>query len=416
MSIVQMKINRRNLLGMTLVELLIVVAVLTVTSYVTFLVYKPEKFTEKIEYEISELQTIIIALQTYESIKGSWPDNDNGCVDALGVLQSNSDNVSYIRGVNSNIYDINLSFSCEADDKKSSIYVSFTISDNYFNYMSRYVPSLEVLDNSNSNAIKVQTRILPISGTIKTYLSESNYGTNVVSVNSSGNQSSYKISEKYSFISMPNECVGADGISAGFISSALCPGFSLSSDRYKEVRIPVKIKVDYGIGNAEYDAEVVLKREVYYQGWVYESTPCKIGRSSLNCSNVDLENADGWRVYPVPKINIQFSAEYLFESSSINSKFVNIGSFDFNDKLSNQDVYNFFFKKTNLFDIYKDQIYSAVGSIPSLQTLSFNYSSIDFVYEIEGNSMFHYGGINKLFARCDIAEDKIYGIVSCKPN
>ena len=42
-----MKINRRNLLGMTLVELLIVVAVLTVTSYVTFLVYKPEKFTEK---------------------------------------------------------------------------------------------------------------------------------------------------------------------------------------------------------------------------------------------------------------------------------------------------------------------------------------------------------------------------------
>ena len=415
-------IKYKNAKGMTLIELFVLLAILTITAYVSFLYYKPRSKLTQLDYTVSELQNLILALKAYQTVNGTWPDSENSCADPITVLsQVNESGSPTYADVSDFVFMTQMTFQCEPNNTTATLYIDFEILKTDLEYYSRYVHDLEIIDDSDSRLLKVSTNIRPVGGKLNTYLTQAKYGP-FQRENEDGTFDEIGLETKYAFIEVPEDCKGKEDITTGFSSQSLCTGVDVADRRVvHSTRIEIK-SLARGSSGPYYEymyGQLDIVRKIVLDGWDYSSDKCKFSGGSLNC-NSSSEDVEGWRVMPVPKNKIQYSVEYYFSVD---------GTLDYNDDVLVPSSW-FFSSKSNIKDnllngdlllnIFRDNIEVEVERrtggrfTPSLSGGVFysNTSNTSFDYGLRYDEFFDYR-LYQGFASCSENSDVMFAAITC---
>ena len=310
-------IKYKNAKGMTLIELFVLLAILTITAYVSFLYYKPRSKLTQLDYTVSELQNLILALKAYQTVNGTWADSENSCADPITVLsQVNESGSPTYADVSDFVFMTQMTFQCEPNNTTATLYIDFEILKTDLEYYSRYVHDLEIIDDSDSRVLKVSTSIRPVGGKLNTYLTKAKYGS-FQRKNVDGTFDEIDLAMKYAFIEVPEDCKGKEDVTAGFSSQSLCTGVDVRDRRVVHgtpIYINSWVGSDSETGYETMYGRVDIVRKIILDGWDYSSDKCKYSGGRLNCNSSDQE-VEGWRVMPIPQNKINYIVEYYFSTS-----------------------------------------------------------------------------------------------------
>ncbi len=420
-------IKYKNAKGMTLIELFVLLAILTITAYVSFLYYKPRSKLTQLDYTVSELQNLILALKAYQTVNGTWADSENSCADPITVLsQVNESGSPTYADVSDFVFMTQMTFQCEPNNTTATLYIDFEILKTDLEYYSRYVHDLEIIDDSDSQVLKVSTNIRPVGGKLNTYLTKAKYGP-FQRENEDGTFDEIELETKYAFIEVPEDCKGKEDVTAGFSSQSLCTGVD-STDRTVVHSTQIEIKSWVG-SNSETGFEMMygrvdIVRKIVLDGWDYSSDKCKLSRGNLNCNSASQE-VEGWRVMPIPQNKIQYIVEYYFNPTGyfaddvfVDSKTPSVSVFT-----NAQDVKNNVFRGRTLLNIYYSQIKSEIEEriggtfTPSLFDGSSydDYDNTTFDFNFIYNEFFNYQ-IYQGFVSCSENSDVMFAAVTCSAD
>ena len=342
--------------GITLIELFVLLAILTVTAYVSFLYYKPRSKITQLEYSVSELQNLILALKAYQTVNGAWPDSANGCIDPVTVLAANNESGSpTYADVSDYIFQYQMTFDCEANNNTATLYIDFQILKVDLPYYSRYVHDLEIHEENENGVLNVQTSIRPVGGKLNTYLTQAQYGS-FQHEKEDGTFEDVNLENKFAFIPVPEKCKGKENVKAGFSSQSICSGVDYD-DRSAEHVTNIEIKItDSNDEIHTMYGRVNIVRRVVIEGWNYSSNPCRLSNNGLNCSSTGQE-IEGWRVMPIPQSKLQYVVEYFFDPSF---RFNEIEKFDtkkprLSTFSSKSNIENEIFGREELLQIFREK-------------------------------------------------------------
>ena len=415
--------NNKNK-GMTLIELFVLLAILTVTAYVSFLYYKPRSKITQLEYSVSELQNLILALKAYQTVNGAWPDSENGCVDPISVLAENNESGSpTYADVSDYIFQYQMTFNCEANNNTSTLYIDFQILKVDLPYYSRYVHDLEIHEENENGVLNVQTSIRPVGGKLNTYLTQAQYGSFQYKNEDDTFEDVY-LENKFAFVPVPEKCKGKEDVTAGFSSQSLCSGVDYD-DRsvVRETRLIIYITDSNNITHTLYGRVDIIRR-VVLEGWNYSSDECKFSNNGLNCNSRGQE-FEGWRVMPIPQSKLQYSVEYFFAPSF---RFEGVEKFEtkrprLSTFSSKSNIENKIFGREELLQIFREKIKQEMLNktgeefIPSSSVVigsgyveyNYNYNfNYDFVYD----DFFNFQNFHS-FIPCSETPNVMYAAVTC---
>ena len=416
----------KNTKGMTLIELFVLLAILTVTAYVSFLYYKPRSKLTQLEYTVSELQNLILALKAYQTVNGTWPDSENSCADPITVLsQINESGSPTYADVSDFVFMTQMTFQCEPNNTTATLYIDFEILKTDLEYYSRYVHDLEIIDDSDSRLLKVSTNIRPVGGKLNTYLTQAKYGP-FQREKEDGTFDEIELETKYAFIEVPEDCKGKEDVTAGFSSQSLCAGVDVG-DRRVVHSTPIIINSwvgsDSETGFEMMYGRVDIIRKIILDGWDYSSDKCKLSGGRLNCTSSSQE-VEGWRVMPIPQNKIYYVVEYYFSTS-----------YSFDDEVlitsetpaswvfsSESNINDYLLSGRILLNIYKGKIKTRVESrigksyTPSLYNgTNHNNSNTSFLYDFEYGDFFNYH-LYQGFVSCNENTDVMFAAVTCSAD
>ncbi|MEC8011887.1 MAG: type II secretion system protein [Pseudomonadota bacterium] len=355
-------IKYKNAKGMTLIELFVLLAILTITAYVSFLSYKPRSKLTQLDYTVSELQNLILALKAYQTVNGTWPDSENSCADPITVLsQVNESGSPTYADVSDFVFQTQMTFQCEPNNTTATLYIDFEILKTDLEYYSRYVHDLEIIDDSDNQVLKVSTNIRPVGGKLNTYLTQAKYGP-FQRENEDGTFNEIELETKYAFIEVPEDCKGKEDVTAGFSSQSLCTGVNVRDRRgVYQTRLDIVAVDEDGNEHTMY-GRIDIVRTFVIEGWDYSSDKCKYTNNRLNCNSNDQE-LEGWRVMPIPDSRMQYHVESYFGLNPIfhNMTKIDTNYYDSSVYLNESSIENSIFSNTSLVAVFRQAISSEVA-------------------------------------------------------